>query len=98
MSNDTNIFFYSRKEALVTELCEEIDQLMQDRNYYKKLYEEEKKLRNEEFNRSFEDAKKGIANALQFALSIKDAEDGSLVISKEDRNELAQLYKTKKMP
>lgn len=83
----------TRHDLLTSELCEEIDELKEQVKYYKRLYEEERNLNTLTMNESLESAKKGVANALMFALSVSDAPDGSLVISKQDRKELADRFK-----
>jgi hypothetical protein len=75
------------------ELCEEIDYWKDQAKYYKDKYEEEIQRSVEETNRQLEESKQGVANALMFALSVKDNEDGSLSISSEDRKQLADNFK-----
>ena len=45
--------------------------------------------------REKEEAQKGVANALIFALSVTDDEDGNLVVSKEDRVVLSDQFNEK---
>jgi len=73
-------------------LCEEIDDLKEAVEYYKNLYETEKASNNKMLNDNLDSAKKGVANALRFALSISDDENGNLVISKENRKDLAENW------
>lgn len=75
------------------QLCEEIDYWKEQAGYYKAKYEEEIQRSVEETNRQLEESKRGVANALMFALSVKDNEDGSLSISSEDRKQLAENFK-----
>jgi len=75
------------------ELCDEIDYWKDQAEYYKTKYEEEIQRSVEDANRQLEESKRGVANALMFALSVKDNEDGSLSISSEDRKQLAENYK-----
>jgi len=75
-------------------LCEEIDELKEQVSYWKKMYEEERDANIKQTNERFEETKKGVANALMFALSVKDNADGSLSISKQDRKELSKRYKS----
>jgi len=73
-------------------LCEEIDDLKEAVEYYKNLYETERASNNKMLNDNLDSAKKGVANALRFALSISDDENGNLVISKENRKDLAESW------
>ena len=74
-------------------LCEEIDYLKEEVEYYKNLYETERADNCKMLNDSIDNAKQGVANALLFALSVTDDENGNLIISKEDRKNLAQNWK-----
>jgi len=73
-------------------LCEEIDDLKEAVEYYKNLYANEKASNDKILNENLDSAKKGIANALRFALSIADDENGDLVISKEKRKDLSENW------
>ena len=73
-------------------LCEEIDDLKEAVEYYKNLYETERASNNKMLKDNLDSAKKGVANALRFALSISDDENGNLVISKENRKDLAESW------
>jgi hypothetical protein len=77
-------------DRTVQSLCEEIDDLKESVSYWKSLYEKERDERNTELNERLEMSRKGIANALSFALCVKDDVSGNLVISKEDRQYLAE--------
>jgi len=83
-----------RIDVMAYELCEEIDHWKSEAKRYKALYEEEVKNYNQMTTERLEDAKKGVANALMFALSVRDNEDGSLSISKENRENLAETFKS----
>lgn len=74
-------------------LCDQVDQWKAEAEYWKAQYDEEIQRSIKESNESLIDAKKGVANALMFALSAKDDENGNLVIGKEDRNILAENLK-----
>ena len=80
-------------ERNVHQLCNQIDDLKDQVEYWKSKYEQEVKERNEEINQRLEETRKGVANALMFALSVKDDANGNLVISNEDRKELAANWK-----
>lgn len=76
------------------ELCDEID-------YWKertKVAEDDAKYWKDEYskhlNESLVSAQKGMANALMFALSVRDDENGNLVIDKDARKELAESYRS----
>jgi len=71
------------------ELCDEIDVLEDRVEYWKSRYNELMAESIKQSNENIDTAKKGVANALMFALSVKDDESGNLVISKEDRKLLA---------
>lgn len=77
----------------VIDLCNQIDYWKDKAMTYKKLYEDEIKQRSIESNERLEDAKRGVGQALMFALSVKDDQDGNLIINKEDRKLLAKGYK-----
>ena len=75
------------------ELCDEID-------YWKvrtKKAEADAKYWQDEYSRHLNESiarsGKEVANALMFALSVKDDKDGNLVIDKKARKELAQYYR-----
>jgi len=73
-------------------LCEEIDDLKDEVAYWKEKYETEVQERNTEWKERNENAMKGVANALRFALSVSDDENGNLVIDKESRKMLAETW------
>lgn len=75
------------------QLCEEIDHWRGQAEYYKAKYDEEIQRSVEKTNRQLEESKRGVANALMLALSVKDNEDDSLSISSEDRKQLAGNFK-----
>ncbi len=75
------------------ELCDEIDYWKERAKHYEKEYNDllaENAIQSKE---RLLDAQKGVANALRFALCIKDNADGSLSIDKKDRKFLAEGYK-----
>ena len=80
-------------ENTVVDLCDQIDYWKDKAMTYKKLYEDEIKERSLEANKRLQDAQEGVANALLFALSVKDDKDGNLIINKEDRKLLSKRYK-----
>lgn len=73
-------------------LCDEIDDLKEAVAYWKQRYENEVQERNTEWKERNEQAMQGVANALRFALAVSDDENGNLVISKENRKELAETW------
>lgn len=80
-------------DRTVSDLCHEIDYLKKEVEYYKALYEQEKQENNRMLNENLESAKKGVANALMFALSVSDNANGDLIISRENRETLANNIK-----
>jgi molecular chaperone GrpE (heat shock protein) len=80
--------------TLVSSLCREIDTWQDTAMYWKEKYEQLLKEQNEESQERLKTAQKGIANALLFALSVKDDADGNLVITKEDRKTLGESWKS----
>lgn len=75
------------------DLCEEIDYWKEraeaaeaDAKYWKDEY-------SKHLSESLASAQKGVANALMFALSVRDDENGNLIIDKENRKELAKNLK-----
>lgn len=73
-------------------LCEEIDywkgiakEAQKDAEYWKSEY-------SKHLNDSLVSAQKGVVDALMFALSVTDDENGNLVIPKEKREELAKRH------
>lgn len=79
-------------DIVVHDLCEEVDYWKELAEKYEALYKEQLTREAEESNRRLKEAQKGVANALMFALSVSDNEDGSLSVSKEDRALLAENY------
>ena len=75
------------------ELCDEVDVWKDEAKYWKAKYDEEIQASIKQSNESMDMAKKGVANALMFALSVKDDENGNMVIEKEDRKTLAEKWK-----
>ena len=76
------------------QLCNEIDQWKEEANYWKEKYEELQKEYSEHINQNLVSAQKGVANALMFALPVKDDENGNLIIDKESRKELAETWRS----
>ncbi len=74
-------------------LCEEIDDLKEAVAYWKQMYETERDENTKQLNDRLEESKKEVANALMFALSVSDDENGNMVVSKENRKALAENWK-----
>jgi hypothetical protein len=81
-------------DAKFFELCEEIDYWKEraqkaeaDTKYWQDQY-------SIHLKESLLSAQKGVANALMLALSVKDDENGNLVIEKKDRKTLAKNFKS----
>ncbi len=79
-------------ERNIYQLCNQIDDLKEEVDYWQTKYEEEKAMNNKMLTENLASAQKGVANALMFALSVKDDENGNLVIDKESRKELADSW------
>lgn len=79
-----------REDLLVSQLCREIDHLQESVEYWRNKYEEEKKLYDNMLSQNLADAQKGLGQALMFALSVKDSENGDLVIPAENRELFAK--------
>lgn len=75
------------------QLCEEIDYWKEQSEYYEEKYKTEMQINAGNINKQLKESKQGVANALMFALNIKDNKDGSLSISSKDRKQLAENYK-----
>lgn len=75
------------------ELCDEVDRWKDEAEYWKSKYDEEIQRSIQQSNESMEVAKKGVANALMFALHVQDDENGNLVIPSDSRKKLAENYK-----
>lgn len=82
-----------RIESLTSSLCDEVDYWKAEAEYWKEQYESERKRYDELLSDNMLTAQRGVAQALMFALSVKDDENGNLVILKEDRKELAEQFK-----
>jgi hypothetical protein len=80
-------------DRTVFSLCCEIDALKEESRYWKDKYKQERSENNSLMNEQLATAQRGVANALMFALSVSDNENGDLVIKKEDRKVLAENYK-----
>lgn len=80
-------------DRTVKSLCNEIDELKCEVEYWQSLYEQEKadNIRKDKENMDRLNADLGRTIALAF--SFKDSEIGDLVIPAEKRKDLAQLYK-----
>ena len=77
-----------------SELCDEIDYWKDLAKSYKEKYEQERNEHISRMNKRLEDSKRGVANALMFAMSIRDDENGNMVIDKESRKKIAENWKT----
>ena len=77
-------------------LCDKIDFWKREAEYYKEKYEEEVRISVRSSNERLKEAQDGVATALMFALSVRDTEDGRLIISPENRKMLSNRYKSSK--
>jgi hypothetical protein len=83
-----------RAEKLFLQLCKEVD-------YWKDMAESleyeldaEKKRYNQLIDERLKDSQMQLGNMLTFALAVTDNPDGSMSISKEDRERIANSIKT----
>lgn len=79
--------------ATVRDLCEQVDAWKSQAAYWKEQFEQERKERTALLNENLESAKKGVGQALLFALSVREDGNGNLVIPKENRGTLANSHK-----
>lgn len=84
---------YNTFDKTVSRLCARIDNLEDEVEYWKTKYEDEIRQQSIESKQRMEEAQRSVANALMFALSVRDDENGNLVIGKEERKELAANWK-----
>lgn len=75
------------------ELCDEIDYWKERAEMWEQRYKQERDENIAFVNNRLEETKKGVGIALMLALSVRDNEDGSLSIGKEDRLMLAEQLK-----
>lgn len=80
-------------DRTVQSLCRQIDNLEEEVDYWKSKYEDEIKQQSIQSKQQLEEAQKGVANALMFALSVRDDENGNLVIPAEERKSLAENWR-----
>ena len=80
-------------DRTILNLCQEVDYWKEQAETWKQKYEEQFQETMQFYRQQNDEAMKGVANALMFALSVTDNENGDLVISKEDRKLLADQYK-----
>lgn len=85
-----------RSEKLFLELCEEIDQLKWELDQTKRDVEYWKTEYQKTLSKYTKSVNDGVGFALKFALSVKDTEDGSLIIPKENRDLLHNTLKPQK--
>ena len=81
-------------DRTVHQLCNKIDILEEEVEYWKDKYEELLKEMNENSKQRLIESQKGVASALLFALSVRDDDNGNLFISSDDRRELANNWKS----
>jgi hypothetical protein len=80
-------------DRTIQSLCNQIDDLQDEVQYWRTKYEDEIRQQAIESNQRLEETQRGVANALMFALSVRDDEHGNLVIPKEERKSLAANWK-----
>lgn len=69
--------FLSDLDSLIRDVLIDFTEILKKENPYKEY--------SEHINKSLASAQKGVANTLMFALSVKDDENGNLIIDKESR-------------
>lgn len=74
-----------RYDILVSDLCEEIDELREQRDYYKKMYEEERNKFSAHIDQSLKNSWEGMGNWMNFLLNTKQTDEGLLIIQKQDQ-------------
>lgn len=79
-------------DRTIKSLCTQIDNLEEEVEYWKDKYESEIRQQAIESKQRMEEAQRGVANVLMFALSVRDDENGNLIISKQDRKELSEKW------
>ena len=81
-------------EESIYDLCNEVDYWRGEAKYWQEKYEKEVKDFNSHVNEQLEISKKGVANALMFALSVTEDGDGNLIIPSENRSSLADSFRS----
>jgi hypothetical protein len=84
---------YNTFDRTVYSLCNEIDSLVEEVEYWKGLYEAEVAKNRKELTEQLETAKRNVGTALLFAMSVQDDENGNLIIPKAKRKALANQFK-----
>lgn len=79
-------------DRTISSLCYEIDELKEEVEHWKNLYEKEKMDYNKLLNSSLENSKKDIGNAMLLLLNSEEDDSGNLIINKEARKILAEKY------
>jgi len=80
-------------EKNIYDLCNQVDYWKDQAEYWQNKYENERDDYMKQLNQNIEQTKEGVRNALMFAFACSESEDGSLVISKDKRQELAESLK-----
>jgi len=80
-------------DSTVKELCRKIDRLRAEVEFWQEKTEELQEELSESQRQHMSSVMDGVGNAIMFALSVKDDADGNLVISKENRKDLANHYR-----
>lgn len=66
-------------DLLVSNMCREIDELTEDRDYWHKKYEEERAAHNETLNNYGNSTKETVGQLLSLALRARDTPEGILI-------------------
>lgn len=81
-------------ELTIYELCEEVDELRQEVARWKNKYNDLHRDYCNDMVRHNNDVMKGVGQALLLAMSVREGENGSLVIPAEERKQLADSFTT----
>lgn len=80
-------------DRTIKSLCNEIDDLKCEVEYWKNLYQEQLKENQQMFNEKSEEIHKNLSNTIQLAFKLKEDGDGNLYINKDDRKVIAEKLK-----
>lgn len=83
-------------DRTVRSLCDEIDYLKSAVKHWRTKYEEQLAENVQASRESLKQAQEGVASALLFALSVQENDNGDLVLPKDSRAELAQVFSDEK--
>jgi len=88
--NDMN---YRTADLTFMDLCRQVDYWKEQAEYFEQKYKDEVRENNKQMNERLEESRMQLGNALMFAFSVEDKEDGSLSISADKRKILSERLK-----